>query len=147
MNAYADKAQKNKRKALVATPSVMENSNRTAYKFEDNRPETIMQGQMKEMINNSPRVRQFKAYQEMVSNNPRAMQLMAIDTIQLGKKKQEGRTKKKEQKEVEDNSNARATAFGQNWIVLDWRTHIKSLNMSMAKGSGSPTESGKILFN
>jgi hypothetical protein len=69
MYTQADKSQGTRNQLFVkGKPSTQSNS-RSPFQFVDKREEAIAQSKLQEIVNNSPQVRQFKAFQKMADNN------------------------------------------------------------------------------
>jgi hypothetical protein len=71
MNTHADKKQEHKSQSVSSASSQMKSSDESTFQFVDNRPEAVAQRKLQEMANNSPQVKQFKAFQEMTNQNER----------------------------------------------------------------------------
>jgi hypothetical protein len=65
MNTHAQNPAGNKVQAVANSLSTQQNS----IQFADNRPATAAQRKIQETLNNSPQVKQSKAYQDMANNN------------------------------------------------------------------------------
>ncbi|MGZ5056486.1 MAG: eCIS core domain-containing protein [Methylobacter sp.] len=68
MHTHADKAPENKSQSAANAVSKKQSFGEPAFQFVDNRPEAIAQKKQQEIANNSPQVRQLKAFQEMADN-------------------------------------------------------------------------------
>lgn len=55
MNTHADKTQGNKSQSVVNQFSQKQNGDNSSFQFEDNRPESIAQRKLQEMVNSSPK--------------------------------------------------------------------------------------------
>lgn len=80
MNTHADKTQENKSRAVANSLPKLQSNSESTFQFMDNRPETIAQLKLQEAINNSPRVKQLKAYQEMANNSLSVKQTTQLHT-------------------------------------------------------------------
>ena len=58
MKAHADKTQGNKDRSAVNRSSQMKSGDGPTMQFSDNRPETVAQGELREMVNNSAQTKQ-----------------------------------------------------------------------------------------
>jgi hypothetical protein len=56
MNTHTDKTQKNKSQSVANEVSQRHGRSKTTFRFVDNRPETIAQRKLQEMVDNSPPV-------------------------------------------------------------------------------------------
>lgn len=64
MYSYADKNKRNEGQS-VANFTDQKKSDQSTFQFVDNRPETVAQKKLQEMVNNSPQVAQLKVIQDM----------------------------------------------------------------------------------
>ncbi|AEV31740.1 hypothetical protein Oweho_0727 [Owenweeksia hongkongensis DSM 17368] len=69
MNTHTDKTQENKSQSVSAASPQMQSGDESTFHFVDNRPEAIAQRKLKEMANNSPKVKQLKAFQDITNND------------------------------------------------------------------------------
>lgn len=132
MKTYATKTSGDKSQASADSLSQPKSNGGATFQLVDQRPAAIAQRKIQEM-----------ADQKVAET----IQLSAIGTIQLGKKKHAGKAAKRAAAAVAASSTARVTAFGQNWSVLPWRTHIRSLGMSLMTGAGRLNSTGKRIFS
>jgi hypothetical protein len=75
MNTHADKKQKKKSQSVSNAVSQKREVGSSTFQFKDNRPIAIAQRKLQEMVNNSPRSMQMKAFQDM-ANSHSPIQLM-----------------------------------------------------------------------
>ena len=68
MNAHADKTQENKSQSSSSAVSQMSSSSESTFQFIDNRPETVAQRKIQEMVNNSLQVKQANQLQAIADN-------------------------------------------------------------------------------
>lgn len=68
MISHADKTQENRAQSAANVVSQKMSSGESTFQFIDNRPEAVAQRKLQEMANNSPRVKQLRAFQEMEGN-------------------------------------------------------------------------------
>ncbi|MCD6067650.1 MAG: hypothetical protein K0S33_2476 [Bacteroidetes bacterium] len=70
MSTHADKTQENKSQSIAEELSNKQNSVvKSSPAFADNRPQAVAQLKQQAMVNNSPRLKQMKAFQEMADNS------------------------------------------------------------------------------
>ncbi|MEP3386630.1 MAG: DUF4157 domain-containing protein [Reichenbachiella sp.] len=69
MNTLAEKTKENKKQPVSASSSQIQSSGEPTFQFEDNRPETIAQRKLQEMVNNSPHAKQAAQMQAMAGNH------------------------------------------------------------------------------
>ena len=65
MNAHAKKTQEHRGQSMANVVSKKQSGRESTFQFADNRPETITQRRLQEMVNNSPRVKQLMAFQNV----------------------------------------------------------------------------------
>lgn len=111
MNTHVDKAQENKSQSVANGMSQMQSGGESAFQFVDNRPEAVAQRKLQEMANNSPQVKQLRAFQEIVDNYS-AQQQQPIQ--------------KKENKTINNSSNAVIQRTPADWQVSGDITRILS---------------------
>lgn len=81
MNTHADKTPENNSQSVAYSLPKPKSSGESTLQFVDIRPEAIAQRKLHEEINNSPRVKQLKAYQEMANDSPQVKQLRVYQAI------------------------------------------------------------------
>lgn len=96
MNTHADKTQENKSQAVAKNLPKLQSNDESAFQFLDNRTEAIVQRKLQEAINNSPRVKQLKAYQEMADGSSQVEQTAQLQTISDNRYAQQQPIQKKE---------------------------------------------------
>jgi hypothetical protein len=112
MDTHTNKTQENKSQSVIKHPQTGSGGEATAQ-FVDNRPETVAQLQLRDMVNNSPQVQKMVQLQSMADNymlrQPQPIQRKesnAADVVQLNKHKKgksrvtEGRQQKNANKRV-----------------------------------------------
>jgi hypothetical protein len=77
MYTQADKNQENK--AADNAVAQKQNSSKQGSKLTDNRPEAVAQRKLQEIANNSPQVKQLKAYQQMADSRSAVAQRLGIE--------------------------------------------------------------------
>ena len=68
MNTHADKTPKNKSQSAAKAISQKKSNSESIFQFVDNRPETVAQRKLQEMVNNSPQAKQKTQLQAMADN-------------------------------------------------------------------------------
>jgi hypothetical protein len=69
MNTQANQKVENKSQTVANSLGEVQSNREATFKLVDNRPEGIAQRRLKDVINNSPRVQQLKAYRKMANNS------------------------------------------------------------------------------
>lgn len=69
MNTRAEKIKENKKQPVSASSFQIQSGGEPTFQFEDNRPETIAQRKLQEMVNNSPQAKQAAQLQAMADNH------------------------------------------------------------------------------
>ena len=62
MHTQADKTKENKTQSVANDIPQKQSSSKSTFQFEDNRPEAIVQREMQEIVNNSPRAHAVKSF-------------------------------------------------------------------------------------
>lgn len=82
MNSHANKAQENKSQSVANAVSQKQSGGASTFHFEDNRTEAIAQRKLQDMVDNSPRALQLKAFQEMSDKQMKTKQPPVQQIIQ-----------------------------------------------------------------
>ncbi|PSL25406.1 hypothetical protein [Chitinophaga ginsengisoli] len=69
MDTHVNKSGEQNKRAAADSEAPIQGESGQAFTFDDNRPQSIVQRKLQEVILNSPRVKQLKAYREMVNNS------------------------------------------------------------------------------
>ena len=69
MNTHAGKTQENKSQSAANRVSQKQSGDASTFQFVDNRPEGIAQRKHQELANNSPQMKQLRAFQEIANGN------------------------------------------------------------------------------
>ena len=68
MYTHSDKSKERKCQAVAKSVTQMKKNSQTTFQFVDNRPETVAQRELHEMVNTSPRVTQQNSFQKQAYN-------------------------------------------------------------------------------
>ena len=69
MNTHADKTQENKSQSVANAVSQKKSSGESTFQFVDNRPETVAQRKLQEVVSNSPQMKLADQLQSMTDND------------------------------------------------------------------------------
>jgi hypothetical protein len=69
VKSHPEKSKENKNQSWANNLSKKKNGEEPALPFADNRPETVAQRKLNEIVKNSPQVSQLKAFQEMADSS------------------------------------------------------------------------------
>jgi len=79
VNKYADKTSENKSQSISSGDYQMQNSGESTFQFVDNRPESIAQRKLQEMVNKSPHVKQSAPLQAIADTYTPKNSLQFVD--------------------------------------------------------------------
>lgn len=81
MNTYADKTQGDNRQSVAYALYQKKNGGEPAFQYAKNRSESMAQRNLQEMANNSPQVKQLKAFQDIANNSPQTKQANLLQAM------------------------------------------------------------------